>query len=70
MGGVMTRFLIGLIRTEQGEIEIVFPDKLIPEGQEELLRPGVFVEATGELAANPAIFDLEKGVPQEEEGHA
>ena len=43
--------------------------KLIPEGQEELLRPGVFVEATGELAANPAIFDLEKGVPQEEEGH-
>ena len=69
MGGVMTRFLIGLIQTEQGEIEIVFPDKLIPEGQEELLHPGVFVEALGELAANPAIFDLEKGVPQEEEGH-
>lgn len=70
MGGVMTRFLIGLINTEQGEIEIVFPDKLIPEGQEEMLRPGVFVEAVGELAANPAIFELENGVSPKEEPHA
>lgn len=69
MGGVLTRFLVGLINTEQGEIEMVFPDKLIPEGQEEMLHPGVFVEITGELAANPAIFDLEKGVPQQEENH-
>lgn len=66
MGGVMTRFLVGLIHTEQGDVEIVFPDKSVPEGAEELLCPGSFVLATGELAANPAIFELEKGIPAAE----
>lgn len=70
MGGVMTRFLIGLISTEQGDIEIVFPDKLIPEEATEMLRPGVYVHAVGELAANPAILDLENGVADAEADHA
>ena len=66
MGGVMTRFLVGLIHTEQGDVEIVFPDKLVPEGAEEMLCPGAYVQMTGELAANPAIFELEQGIPKEE----
>ncbi|MBQ6811385.1 MAG: hypothetical protein IJO94_08305 [Firmicutes bacterium] len=65
-GGVMTRFLMGLIHTEQGDVEIAFPDKLVPEGAEEMLCPGTFVDAIGELAANPAIFELEKGIPGKE----
>ena len=69
-GGVMTRFLMGLIHTEQGDVEIAFPDALVPEGAEEMLCPGAYVEAVGELAANPAIFELEKGVPGKEEEQA
>lgn len=67
MGGTMTRFLFGLLHTEQGDIEIVFPDKLVPEGQEDLLQGGIIVHATGELAANPAILEKEKGFLTEEE---
>lgn len=63
MGGVLTRFLVGLIHTEQGDVEIVFPDKLVPEGAEEMLCPGAYVQMTGELAANPAILELEQGIP-------
>lgn len=66
MGGTLTRFLIGLIETKQGNIEIVFPDQLVPEGQEEMLGPGVTVTAEGELAANPAILEMEKGFVKEE----
>lgn len=69
MGGTMTRFLFGLLHTEQGDIEIVFPDKLVPEGQEELLQQGMIVHAVGELAANPAILEKEKGYTSKEKYH-
>lgn len=69
MGGVMTRFLMGLIHTEQGDVELAFPDELVPEGAEEMLCPGAYVLATGELAANPAIFELEQGIPAAEEAN-
>ena len=65
MGGTLTRFLVALIETEQGQVEAVFPDALVKEDQEEMLKPGVYIHAVGELAANPAILDLEKGYPKE-----
>ena len=67
MGGTLTRFLVALVATEAGDIELVFPDRLVTEGEEALLRPGVFLRAKGELAANPAILGREKGFPKEEE---
>lgn len=67
MGGVMTKFLIGLVATDQGELEVVFPGDLVKEEEEELLRPGSWLCCRGELAGNPAILDLEKGVTTPEE---
>ena len=62
MGGVLTKFLIGLVATGQGELEVVFPGDLVKEEEEELLRPGSWLCCRGELAGNPAILALEKGV--------
>lgn len=69
MGGTMTRFLIALAETEMGQLEVVFPDKLVAEGEEDLLVPGSILKFTGEFAANPAILEMEQGYqkPGEEE---
>lgn len=67
MGGVMTKFIVCLVCTDHGDLELVFPAELIKEEAEKLLIPGAYVCCRGELAANPAILSLEKGVPPKEE---
>ena len=62
MGGTLTRFIIALVETELGQLEVVFPDKMVREDDDDLLCPGTVLEFTGELAANPAILELERGV--------
>lgn len=68
MGGVMTRFIICLLETDHGEIELAFPGDLVDEKEEEenLLRPGSYVRCQGTLTGNPAIYAREKGIPEEE----
>lgn len=66
MGGTLTRFIIALVETELGSLEVVFPDSMVQEADDDLLCPGTVLEFTGEMAANPAIFDLEQGVKTDE----
>lgn len=67
MGGMMTRFILCLLETDHGEIELAFPGELVVKEQEELLCPGIYVRCRGTLTGNPAIYDLEKGCAAKEE---
>lgn len=62
MGGVMTRFIICLLETNQGEIELAFPGTMVAEAEENLLCPGSYVRCRGTLTGNPAICEMENGV--------
>jgi hypothetical protein len=68
MGGVMTRFIICLLATDHGEIELAFPGDLVAKEEEEenLLCPGSYVRCQGTLTGNPAIYEKEKGISGEE----
>lgn len=68
MAGVMTRFLICLLKTDHGELELAFPGDLVDEKEEaeNLLRPGSYLRCKGTLTGNPAIYAREKGVLEEE----
>lgn len=66
-GGLMTRFIICLLETDHGEIELAFPGEMVDKNQDDLLCPGTYVRCRGTLTGNPAIFDLEKGCITKEE---